>query len=168
MLAYYAVQVGLHIFCDVPGIKGCFGWFNIIHCLPGNRAEAGQTPAYVQMASYSYFAPHGSPVLSHSHLEAFSATLVVLWLALLLLLLLTFDVKRTEDSGQRSGRKFPASNLYWVTLCSPSCLLTSTDQSIIFGERPLKGLFQGGGHNVISDMWTWSTKRLSKIWTYSG
>lgn len=29
----------------------------------------------------SYFAPHGSPLLSHSHLEAFSAALVVLRMA---------------------------------------------------------------------------------------
>lgn len=44
-----------HIFSDVPGIIGCFGFSNIIHSHPGDPAEAGQAPACVQLANLATF-----------------------------------------------------------------------------------------------------------------
>lgn len=67
---------------NVPWITGRFRSFNIICPPPGEPTRADQTPACIQMA-IKLLCLHGSPLLSQSHVEAISATSVVLRTALL-------------------------------------------------------------------------------------
>lgn len=73
-----------YIFSDVPGVIRCLISFPIIQPHPGDPAVADQTLACVQLANPAAL-PHGSPLLSHSHCEAFSVASLVLQMALLLL-----------------------------------------------------------------------------------
>ena len=61
-----------------PGVIRCFGCFNIIHPHPGDPARIDQVLTCVYVAC-----THGSPLLIHSHLEAFSAASVVVLMAFL-------------------------------------------------------------------------------------
>lgn len=125
------------VISDVPGIIVCFGSLKIIHSHPGDPAKADQTPARAQMA-YKPTHFHGRPLLSHCHLQAVSAVLVVLLMALL------FCCPTMPKHPSALARNQSAKPLQ----------LTSTGQPCVLGEFPLKGFprdCQLQHHNLLGD-----------------
>lgn len=115
--------------------------FNII-CPPrGDPALADQTPACEHMASYLWLC--GSSLLSHRHLEAFSATSVVVWMAVLSLFSFLFSsmpisLKAWLKNGLQNPLHPPSTEIH-LTL-HPACWHLQTNPTYL--ESSFQRLFQ--------------------------